>query len=172
MKCTQYNTITLPFRSGKIYDRFAIHEAPFQHFIFETVLQEYIDKQEEHPIRLSVRLSSCHQELFMSVYSWKKWCPCQISRSEDFIFRTMLLTLCEGQLQRGEINAKSLPRISTRTNWCGGRSSTTSQDGASRLRFGTLCVDCELHAVKCWLSASELTYEVQVNSCECCIYGK
>ena len=30
------------------------------------------------------------------------------------------------------------------TNWCGGRSSTTSQDGASRLRFGTLCVDCDL----------------------------
>ena len=34
--------------------------------------------------------------------------------------------------------------ISPWTNWCGGRLSTTSQDGASRLRFGTLWFDCDL----------------------------
>ena len=29
-----------------------------------------------------------------------------------------------------------------------------------------------LHALKCWLFACELTYKVHMNSCECCIYGK
>ena len=34
------------------------------------------------------------------------------------------------------------------TNWCGERSSTTSQDGASYLHFGTLGIDCDLFALQ------------------------